>query len=76
MLKTKTDKWKLMVANFEAALESGEIVSSVPSTNSAVNKRSAINKLKEAKELLDLEVITQDEYDEMKKSLTPIIKSN
>ena len=76
VLKTKTDKWKLMIANFEAALESGEIVSSVPSTNSAVNKRSAINKLKEAKELLDLEVITQDEYDAMKKSLAPIIKSN
>lgn len=39
-------------------------------------KEEAIKKLKEAKELLELEVITQDEYDSLKSELSPIIKGN
>ena len=64
---TKSASWKLFISNFEAAIESGEIVTSV------MSKKTAIDKMKEAKELLDLEIITQDEYDEIKKSLTPFI---
>ena len=63
---------KSFITDFEAAIESGEIVSSMR-TLATQKKNDAFNKLKEAKELLDLEVITQDEYDELKHSLTPII---
>ena len=40
----------------------------------ALKRESAISKLKESKDLLDLEIINQDEYDKLKKELTPIIK--
>ena len=39
-----------------------------------MTKEEAISKLKESKELLDLEIITQEEYDKMKQELPPIIK--
>lgn len=42
----------------------------------ALKRESAITKLKESKDLLDLEVITQEEYNRIKKDLTPIIKPN
>ena len=70
MVHTKGARWKLLIMNFEAAIKSGEIVTSV------MSKKTAIDKLKEAKELLDLEIITQDEYDEIKKSLTPFIMTD
>ena len=35
--------------------------------------RKAFKKLKEAKELLDLEIINQGEYDELKNNLKPFI---
>ena len=40
---------------------------------SAITKEEAIAKLKELKELLELEVITQEDYDKEKAILTPII---
>tara|TARA_B100000315_G_C14368204_1_gene491708 strand:- start:217 stop:783 length:567 start_codon:yes stop_codon:yes gene_type:complete len=70
MVHIKQGNWNLLVQDFEAAIESGEIVTSV------LSKKTAIDKLKEAKELLDLEIITQDEYDEIKKSLTPFIMTD
>ena len=66
----KGGAWNLLIQNFEAAIESGEIITSV------MSKKTAIDKLKEAKELLDLEIINQDEYDEIKKSLTPFIMTD
>ena len=39
-----------------------------------MNRENAIKKLKEAKDLLELEIITQEEYDKLKAELTPIIK--
>ena len=56
----------------EAAIESGEVATSKES-KIPVPEKSSIEKLKEAKELLDLEVITQAEYDEIKERLTPLI---
>jgi hypothetical protein len=38
-----------------------------------MTKEKAIAKLKELKELLELEVITQEDYDKEKAILTPII---
>ena len=41
-----------------------------------MNRENAIKKLKEAKDLLELELMTQEEYDKLKKDLTPIIRGN
>ena len=48
----------------------GEIISK----NAPMTKQEALRKLKEAKELLELEIIAQSEYDALKKELTPIIR--
>lgn len=55
--------------DYETALEVGEIIN----PNGSLTREQAIYKLKESKELLDLEVITQDEYNKLKEELTPII---
>jgi hypothetical protein len=52
----------------EKALSVGEIVSTV------MTRSEAIAKLKEAKDLLDLEMMTQEEYDKIRKELEPIIR--
>ena len=63
---------KQMIVNLEAAIESRECVISMQSKR-PIKEKTPIERLKEAKELLDLEVITQDEYDEVKHQLTPLI---
>ena len=45
----------------------------ISSIESTISKEKAIAKLKELKELLELEVITQKDYDKEKAILTPII---
>ena len=40
-----------------------------------LNREQAISKLKEAKELFELDMISKEEYDAIKLELTPIIKS-
>ena len=44
--------------------------------NALMTRAQAIAKLKESKDLLDLEIMTQDEYDKIKLKLTPIIKGD
>ncbi|MGP1992743.1 hypothetical protein D9V96_012750 [Zobellia laminariae] len=61
-----------VLIDYETALELGEIKN--PDKN--ITKEQAITQLKEAKELLDLEVITQKKYDELKSKLAPIIINN
>lgn len=39
-----------------------------------MNRENAIKKLKEAKDLVELELMTQEEYLKLKEELTPIIK--
>ena len=41
--------------------------------NKSISKEEALNKLKEKKKLLDLEIITQEEYDKVKDKLKSII---
>lgn len=41
-----------------------------------LTREQAIAKLKETKDLLDLDMITKDEYEKLKKELTPIIMKN
>ena len=60
----------LTITEIDSSIEIGEI----KFPNSPMTKEEAISKLKESKELLDLEIITQDEYDKLKQELAPIIK--
>jgi hypothetical protein len=59
----------LYIINFEEAFTSGEIV--VPGL---MNSEQALEELKKAKEKLDLEIITQEEYDALKAKLVKHIK--
>ena len=59
----------LSVMNTELAIESGEIFLK----NRKMTRDEAIAKLKEAKELLDLEMMSQEDYDALRKELSPII---
>ena len=62
----------LSVMNTELAIESGEILLK----NRKMTREEAISKLREAKELLDLEMMSQEDYDALKKELSPIIMNN
>ena len=58
-----------VLIDYETAIELGEI----KNNKTKLNREQAISKLKEAKELLDLGVINQIEYDKLKKDLTKLI---
>ena len=60
--------YPLTIINLEGALEAGEVISG------RISRKEAIAKLKEAKDLLDLDLMTLDEYNSLKAELTPIIK--
>lgn len=62
----------LTVNDLDNAFSFGEIVIG----NMKMTREQAIAKLKESKELLDLELLSQEEYDEIKMELTPIIRGN
>ncbi len=51
--------------------KNGEIVN----PNRGMTREEAIKKLKESKDLLDLEMMTLEEYNKIKEKLTPIIKT-
>ena len=55
--------------DYENAIEVGEVYN----PNGVINKKEALTILKEKKELLDLQLITQEEYNQFKKDLAPII---
>lgn len=61
----------LSVMDTELAIESGEILLK----NRKMTRDEAIAKLREAKELMDLEMMSIEEFDELKKELAPIIKN-
>lgn len=63
---------KLGRANLESALESGEIING----NRSMTRKEAIAKLKEAKELMEIEMISKEDFESLKIKLTPIIKGN
>ena len=65
----KGESKALYIINFEEAFTSGEII--VPNL---INSEQALDKLKKAKEKLDLEIITQKEYDSLKAELMKYIK--
>jgi hypothetical protein len=57
---------------YDNALAAGEVLSK----NAPLTKQQAIAKLKEAKELLDLNLMTIEKYDSIKASLAPLIIKN
>lgn len=59
----------LSVTDFEKSVLAGEI----KSLNAPLTREEAIAKLKESKDLLDLGLLTQPEYEKLKQELTPII---
>jgi hypothetical protein len=63
---------RLYIDNIDKAIELGEIIFD----NGQMTKEKAIKLLKEKKELLDLGIITQEEYNKFKNELTPIILDN
>ena len=60
------------IFNFGKAINTGEIVN--PSTS--LNSYQAIDKLKESRELLQTNMISQEKFNELKEKLTPLIDKN
>ena len=60
----------MSVMDAELALESGEILL----LNRKMTRDEAIAKLREAKELMDIEMMSKEEFEQLKKELAPIIK--
>jgi hypothetical protein len=56
----------------EASLANGEAIN----PNRAMTRAEAIAKLKEAKDLMELDMMTQDEFNTLRDELTPIIKGD
>ena len=61
----------LSVMDTELAIESGEI----HLKNRKMTREEAIAKLKEAKELMEVDMLSKEEFEELKKELAPIIKN-
>ncbi|WP_426482688.1 hypothetical protein [Chryseobacterium sp. R2ACT005] len=62
----------LSVMDTELGIESGEILLK----NKKMTRDEAIAKLKEAKELVEIEMMSKEQFDELKKELAPIINNN
>jgi hypothetical protein len=60
------------ILNVEGAFEIGELIN----PNAPLTRDKAITKLKEQKDLLDLDMITKEQFDKIKLELTPIIMKN
>lgn len=58
----------LLISNFDGAVSNGEVLSKIMTSD------QALEELKKWKSKLDLEIITQAEYDEKKSELMKIIK--
>jgi len=62
---------RMTIFNLEESLESEEIVNSNP----LLTKSEAIRILKESKDLMELDMLSEEEYLKLKSKLTPIIKN-
>ena len=61
---------KKTILNIENAFLDMEVIN----PNAPLSREEAIKKLKESKDLMELDMISKDEYENLKKKLTPIIK--
>ncbi len=62
----------ITIMSIDRATESGEIIN----PHRPMSKAEALAKLEEAKEMLDLQLITPEKFDQLKKELAPIITAN
>ena len=60
----------LSVMDTELALESGEVLLK----NRKMTRDEAISKIKEAKELMEIDMMTKEEFEKLKIELAPIIR--
>ena len=67
-----THNWYALLKD-EEIYENNAFLTNQQEINYSNPRELAIKKLEEQKKLLDLEVITQEEYDSIRKALTPII---
>ena len=58
------------IIDIEEALQNGEIINPSP----VLNRSEAIQKLKEAKDLVELDLLSEEEYNKLRDKLLPIIK--
>ena len=61
---------KKTILNIENALIDMEVVN----PNAPITREEAIKKLKESKDLMELDMMSKEEYESLRKKLTPIIK--
>ena len=61
---------KKTILNIENALTDMEVVN----PNAPLTREEAIKKLKESKDLMELDMMTKEDYENLRKKLTPIIK--
>ena len=57
------------IVDIEQALSSGEIVN----PNAQLSRQEAIKKLKESKDLMEIDLLSKEDYEKLKERLTPII---
>ena len=57
------------IVDIEKALSSGEIVN----PNAPLSRQEAIKKLKESKDLMEIDLLSKEDYEKLKERLTPII---
>ena len=57
------------IVDIEQALSSGEIVN----PNAPLSRQEAIKKLKESKDLMEIDLLSKEDYEKLKEKLTPII---
>ena len=72
MVNVFTHNWYALLKD-EEIYENNAFLTTQQEINYSNPRELAIKKLEEQKKLLDLEVITQEEYDSIRKALTPII---
>lgn len=58
------------IIDIEEALQNGEIINPSP----VLNRSEAIQKLKESKDLMELDLLSEEEYNKLRDKLLPIIK--
>tara|TARA_Y100000739_G_C20581820_1_gene453241 strand:- start:855 stop:1526 length:672 start_codon:yes stop_codon:yes gene_type:complete len=63
---------KISIFHLEKSFENMEIVN----PNPPISRSEAIAKLKEAKDLMELDLLSKEEYNDLRKKLLPIINNN
>ncbi|MBT4738569.1 MAG: hypothetical protein HOO15_05060, partial [Flavobacteriales bacterium] len=63
---------RITIIDLEEAFNIGEIINPNPS----LTRPEAIRKLKESKDLFEIDMLSEEEYNQIRNKLTPIINNN